>query len=71
MMRKSNKKIRFLKLIFDLFVFREFDSQGQSIVPYIQSYLDAGIKYIGGCCHVNPNQIRAMRNIIDEYRSEK
>ncbi|CAF3908304.1 unnamed protein product, partial [Rotaria sp. Silwood2] len=46
-----------------------FKSQGQSIAPFINSYIDAGIKYIGGCCNVNPNQIRTIRDIIDTYSS--
>lgn len=50
---------------------KEFNSQGQSIVPYIESYIDAGIKYIGGCCHVTPDQIRSIRTIIDDYTSSK
>ncbi|CAF5194497.1 unnamed protein product [Rotaria magnacalcarata] len=46
-----------------------FDSQGQSITSFIHSYIDIGIKYIGGCCHVGPDQIRAIRDIIDRYSS--
>ncbi|CAF4543625.1 unnamed protein product [Rotaria socialis] len=46
-----------------------FDSQGQSITSFIHSYIDTGIKYIGGCCHVGPDQIRAIRDIIDRYSS--
>ena len=48
---------------------RDFDSSGQTIVPFTQSYIDAGIKYIGGCCYVGPSQIRAMRDIIDNQSS--
>ncbi|CAF3445821.1 unnamed protein product [Rotaria sp. Silwood1] len=44
-----------------------FNSQGQSIAPFIPSYIDAGLKYVGGCCNVNPSQIRAIRDIIDTY----
>ena len=44
-----------------------FDGQGRSIESFIHSYIEAGIKYIGGCCHVNPNHIRSIRNIIDRY----
>ncbi|CAF3597854.1 unnamed protein product [Adineta steineri] len=47
---------------------REYNSERPSIAPFIRSYIDAGIKYIGGCCHVDPNQIRTMRDITDEYR---
>jgi S-methylmethionine-dependent homocysteine/selenocysteine methylase len=48
---------------------RSFDSEGQSIAPFIHSYIDAGIKYIGGCCNINPSQIRVIRDIIDKYTS--
>lgn len=74
MMRKSN--IFHLSILSHRFFLllnnhRKFDSHGQSIAPYIRSYIDAGIKYIGGCCHVNPDQIRTIRDIIDEYTSSK
>lgn len=69
-MRKSNNRFIYIYIFISssfVYNFREFDSQGQSICPFIRSYIDAGIKYIGGCCHVNPEQIRAIRDIIDEY----
>ncbi|CAF1295211.1 unnamed protein product [Adineta ricciae] len=48
-----------------------FNNQGQALTSYIRSYIDAGVKYIGGCCNVNPNEISAMRHVIDEYLSKK
>jgi S-methylmethionine-dependent homocysteine/selenocysteine methylase len=73
-MRKSKHTIIFYLSILSHGVFlnnnhREFNNHGQLIAPYIRSYIDAGIKYIGGCCHVNPDQIRTIRDIIDEYTS--
>ena len=69
MMKKSTKNLSIF-ISFSLFYYlRQFDSQGQSIASYTHSYIDAGIKYIGGCCHVNPEQIHTMRDIIDQYTS--
>lgn len=51
---------------FEIHRFREFEDLGQAIVPYVPSYLDANIQYIGGCCHVGPDQIRAIRDLIDQ-----
>lgn len=59
-----------LNLIFIVFHHREFQNQSQSIVPYIHLFIDVGIKYIGGCCHVTPNQISIIRDIIDGYSSK-
>jgi len=39
----------------------------QSIAPFVPAYIEAGIKYIGGCCHVNPADIRKMKDAIDNY----
>lgn len=74
MMKKSNNECyTFIFMSYKMLFFfsnsRQFNSQGQSIAPYIQSYIDTGIKYIGGCCHVNPKEISAIRNIIDKYTS--
>ena len=53
------------------YIFSIFNNQGQALTPYVPSYIDAGVKYIGGCCNVNPNEIGAMRHAIDEYVSKK
>ena len=69
MPRRSERGIVFCILRIRPAFLREFSSQGQSIVPYVQSYLEANISYVGGCCHVDPQQIRAMRDVVDAYRS--
>jgi methionine synthase I (cobalamin-dependent) len=65
----NNNMIFFVYVLSYIYNYSEFNSQGQSILPFIRSYIDAGVKYIGGCCHVNPSQIHSMRDIIDGYMS--
>jgi hypothetical protein len=65
----NNNMIFFVYVLSYIYNYSEFNSQGQSILPFIRSYIDAGVKYIGGCCHVNPSQIHSMRDIINGYMS--
>lgn len=39
-----------------------------SYADYAKSWYDAGARFIGGCCRTTPDDIRAVRNVLDSLR---
>ncbi|CAF1608767.1 unnamed protein product, partial [Didymodactylos carnosus] len=45
---------------------RQYNRDGQSIVQFVSNYLKAGVKWIGGCCGVDPDSIRQIKQLLVE-----
>jgi Homocysteine/selenocysteine methylase (S-methylmethionine-dependent) len=37
-----------------------------SVDTYVPRWLDTGVKYVGGCCRTNADDMKKFRKIIDE-----
>jgi homocysteine S-methyltransferase len=44
-----------------------FQSRPEYCATYIEPYIQAGARLIGGCCGTTPEHIAAMRAVIDQY----
>lgn len=47
-----------------------FMSKPKYCASYIEPYLRAGARVVGGCCGTTPEHIKAMRNTLDKYIKE-
>lgn len=45
----------------------QFSSQPEYCASYVEPYLHAGARLIGGCCGTTPEHIKAMRKALDAY----
>jgi len=44
-----------------------FQSRPEYCATYVEPYIQAGARLIGGCCGTTPEHIQAMRAVIDQY----
>lgn len=48
-----------------------FQSRPEYCASYVEPYIQAGARLIGGCCGTTPEHIAAMRVVIDQYLKNK